>query len=107
MTSMDISIADRFEAVAQAQPERSAVNAGGQQASYGELAGHAAGIAHHLLEAGVEPGDRVALCLERSTSAFAAWLGVLRAGAVVVPLVPVHPLSTCVVWSETRRPGSC
>ena len=32
MTSMEISIADRFEAVAQAQPERSAVNAGGQQA---------------------------------------------------------------------------
>ena len=92
MTSMDISVADRFEAVAQAQPERSAVNAGGQQATYGELAAHAASIAHHLLEAGVEPGDRVALCLERGTSAFAAWLGVLRAGAVVVPLVPMHPV---------------
>ena len=68
------------------------MNAGGQQASYGELAAHAARIAHHLLEAGVERGDRVALCLELGTSAFAAWLGVLRAGAVVVPLVPVHPV---------------
>ena len=89
---MQTSIADRFEAVAQAQPERPAVNAGGLQATYGELAAHAASIAHYLLEAGVAPGDRVALCLERGTPAFAAWLGVLKAGAVVVPLVPSHPV---------------
>ena len=89
------------------------MNAGGQQATYGELAAHAASIAHHLLEAGVEPGDRVALCLERGTSAFAAWLGVLRAGAVVVPLVPdasvehlrrlVEDASPHCVLSDSRR----
>lgn len=90
--SANASIADRFETVSEAQPEWPAVHAGGQQATYEELATHAARIAHHLLQAGLQPGDRVALCFERGVSAFAAWLGVLRAGAIVVPLVPAHPV---------------
>ena len=101
---MEISIADRFERVAQTQPEREAVNADGQQASYGALASQAASIAHHLLEAGVSQGDRVALCLEQGPSAFAAWLGVMKAGAIAVPLVPVHPVARLRLAVEDASP---
>jgi acyl-CoA synthetase (AMP-forming)/AMP-acid ligase II len=58
------AIADRFEMIARAQPERRAVSAGGQQTSYGELATHAARIAHRLLERDVRQGDRIAVCFE-------------------------------------------
>jgi len=101
---MEISIADRFERIAQTQPQREAVNGERQQATYGALASHAARIAHHLLEAGVSRGDRVALCLEQGPSAFAAWFGVMRAGAIVVPLVPAHPVARLRLAVEDASP---
>src|SRR5204862_7652539 len=87
-----MGIADRFEMIARGQPGHQAVSAGGQQTSYGELATHAARIAHRLMELGVRPGDRIALCFEHGPAVFAAWLGVLKSGAIVVPLVPTHPV---------------
>jgi len=86
------AIADRFEMIARAQPGRQAVSAGGQHASYGELAAHAARIACCLLQSGVQQGDRIALYFEHGPAALAAWLGVLKSGAIVVPLVPTHPV---------------
>jgi len=86
------AIGDRFETIARAQPGRQAISAGGQQASYGELAAHSARVAYHLLQMGVQQGDRIALCFEHGPAAFAAWLGVLKCGAIVVPLVPTHPV---------------
>ena len=106
MTSMDISIADRFEAVAQAQPEKSAVNAGDSRQAT-ESWRRMRRESHTTCWKPGWSGVTASLYFGAQHSAVAAWLGVLRAGAVVVPLVPVHPLSTCVVWSETRRPGSC
>jgi amino acid adenylation domain-containing protein len=86
------AIADRFEMIARAQPGRQAVSADGQQASYGELAAHAARIASRLLRKGVQQGDRIALYFEHGPAALAAWLGVLKSGAIAVPLVPTHPV---------------
>jgi malonyl-CoA/methylmalonyl-CoA synthetase len=54
--------------------------------SYGELETAAAKIAGHLIAQGVEPGDRVALQVEKSVEAVAIYLGVLKAGAVFLPL---------------------
>jgi malonyl-CoA/methylmalonyl-CoA synthetase len=54
--------------------------------SYGELEAAAARIAGHLIAQGVEPGDRVALQVEKSVAAVAIYLGVLKAGAVFLPL---------------------
>src|SRR5262249_43406823 len=48
-------------------------------------------IARRLAAAGVRPGDRVALALERSAGMIAAILGVLKAGAAYVPLDPAYP----------------
>lgn len=50
----------------------------------GSLHARAASFARHYVDAGVAPGDRVALFLERSADAVAAIFGAYAAGAVVV-----------------------
>ncbi len=47
--------------------------------------------ARQFADAGVEPGDRVALRLPTSVDFVVAFFGALRAGAVVVPLSPQAP----------------
>ena len=54
-------------------------------ASYGDLADHVARRSPpRLIDAGVEPGDRVAIFLRRGADAAACFFGVLAAGAVAV-----------------------
>ncbi|GAA2689290.1 hypothetical protein GCM10009864_74030 [Streptomyces lunalinharesii] len=48
-------------------------------------------MARVLVEAGVGPGDRVGVCLGRSVALVVGLLGVLRAGAVYVPLDAGYP----------------
>ncbi|MFG3525880.1 amino acid adenylation domain-containing protein [Streptomyces sp. NPDC047917] len=59
--------------------------------TFAELDRAADAIAGRLRERDVRPGDRVVVLGERSASVIAAFVGVLRAGAVYVPLDPVHP----------------
>ncbi|WP_229403872.1 non-ribosomal peptide synthetase [Micromonospora sp. NBRC 110038] len=76
---------------ARAYPEAVAVRHGGKSLSYGELDAAAAGLAGHLVEAGVRPGDRVAVAAERGADAVTAFLAVLRAGAAYVPVDVAQP----------------
>ncbi len=48
-------------------------------------------VAHHLLDQGVTPEAKVALCLDRSAEFIAALLGALKIGAVYVPIDPRAP----------------
>ena len=54
--------------------------------SYGALEAGAAQVAGHLLRLGVQPGDRVGLQAEKSVEGVMIYLGVLKAGAVFLPL---------------------
>lgn len=56
--------------------------------SYGELAAAAVEVADTLATLGVQRGDRVALMLPTSEQYFAAFTGILVAGAVPVPIYP-------------------
>jgi malonyl-CoA/methylmalonyl-CoA synthetase len=58
----------------------------GSAVSYAELEAGAAQVAGHLVSSGVAPGDRVALQAEKSVEAVMVYLGVLKAGAVFLPL---------------------
>jgi malonyl-CoA/methylmalonyl-CoA synthetase len=58
----------------------------GREISYGELEQGAAHVAGRLLAEGVTPGDRVAMQVEKSVEAVMIYLGVLKAGAVFLPL---------------------
>lgn len=57
-------------------------------AQLSELAGRCAG---KLAAAGVRAGDRVIVRMGRRTEYIAAELGILRLGAVVIPLIPSYP----------------
>ena len=60
--------------------------ADGREISYGALETGAAQAAGRLVAEGVQPGDRVALQAEKSPEAIMVYLGVLKAGAVFLPL---------------------
>lgn len=59
--------------------------------SYDLLWSRAEQVAHALVEGGVRRGEFVGVCLPRSTDLAAALVGVLRAGATLVPLDPSYP----------------
>ena len=65
----------------------------GKHISYGELFDLAAKLSAHLIACGVEPGDRVAVQVEKSWENIALYLGVIRAGGVYLPLNTAYPLA--------------
>lgn len=87
----DRSISAQFELQARRSSRRPALIHGTREVSYLELNRRANRLGRALLDAGVRPNDRVAICLERGPDMVAAVLGVLKAGAGYVPLDPAHP----------------
>lgn len=85
------STADRFDAIATAYPRRVAICTAAEQLSYAAAASLAHGVAAQIVDAGVPPGARVAVLGDQQPSAFCALLGVLRSGAIAVPLTPTYP----------------
>ncbi|MFF4658774.1 long-chain fatty acid--CoA ligase [Streptomyces sp. NPDC001381] len=71
------------------QPDRPALRLGGQVTAYAELDERSARVAALLRAEGVRPGDRVALMLPNVPEFVVLYYGVLRAGAVVVPMNPL------------------
>jgi amino acid adenylation domain-containing protein len=59
--------------------------------SYSELERWSNRMAHGLVAAGVEKGATVGLCVDNGFELLAGFLGILKAGAVFVPLDPTHP----------------
>jgi amino acid adenylation domain-containing protein/thioester reductase-like protein len=79
------------EAQAARTPRAVAVVGPGGELTYAALDEQANQLAHHLRRLGLEPEDRVALCLERSVEMVVAMLAVLKAGGAYVPLDPEYP----------------
>lgn len=69
------------------------VLADGTEISYGALEAGAAQAAGRLVAEGVRPGDRVALQAEKSPESIMIYLGVLKAGAVYLPLNSAYTAS--------------
>ncbi len=80
-----------FEQQAAVAPQRTAVIAGSQSLSYGDLNSRANQLAHYLRGLGVGPEVIVGLCLERSVEMVVSVLGVLKAGGAYLPLDPKYP----------------
>ena len=68
-----------------------ALHDGTSWTTWGELRRMAYGVTGALPGLGVAPGDRVGIALPTSVPFVAAYLGVLAAGAVAVPLNPTSP----------------
>jgi amino acid adenylation domain-containing protein len=80
-----------LEAAARHRPEHPAVVDRGGVATYRELDRRADALAGALVDAGVRPGDRVGVLLEKSIDAVAGLYAVMKAGAAYVPLDPHAP----------------
>ncbi|RML34065.1 Syringopeptin synthetase A [Pseudomonas syringae pv. atrofaciens] len=94
-----------FEAQVRAYPEACAAIHDGVAVSYAELNTRANRLARHLLGLGVQPGDSVAILLERSLDLLASQLAVLKCSAVYVPLdinAPVERQTFMIEDSQAR-----
>ncbi|MFE6889240.1 long-chain fatty acid--CoA ligase [Streptomyces sp. NPDC057694] len=75
-----------LEDSARRHPHRTALVAGDRRLDYAEVEARASQIARLLVERGVRPGDRVALSCPNLPEFPIVYYGILKAGAVVVPL---------------------
>ncbi|MGH9762108.1 MAG: non-ribosomal peptide synthetase, partial [Blastocatellia bacterium] len=73
------------------RPDRVAVVCEDVSLSYEELAEQSARLANHLRRLGAGPEKRIGIYVERSCEMIIGLLGILRAGAVYVPLDPAYP----------------
>ncbi|MFC4048924.1 acyl-CoA synthetase [Actinomadura syzygii] len=81
---MEYNHADLFEGVADAIAERVALACGDRRLTYAELDEHANRLAHHLMDAGVRPGEHVAVQLYNGVEYAAALIATLKIRAVPI-----------------------
>ncbi|MFC6085296.1 amino acid adenylation domain-containing protein [Sphaerisporangium aureirubrum] len=95
---------EAFEAAAARDPEATAVvQAGpgaGERWTYRRIDAAADRLARRLRSAGVGPGTRAGVCLDRSPLLLVAVLGVLKAGGGYVPLDPGYPTRRLAAMAE-------
>jgi len=75
-----------FQAQVRSIPDAIAVSFQGQLLSYQEVNARSNQLAHYLSKLGIRPEMRVGICVERSLEMIIGILGIMKAGAVYVPL---------------------
>src|SRR5436309_11786855 len=78
--------------------------ADGRRLNYGEALARSGRVANILVLRGVEPGDRVAVQVEKSPEALILYLAVLRAGAVYLPLNTAYTLAELEYFLSDAEP---
>ncbi len=81
---MEFNLADLFEAVADAVPDRPALIAGDRRLTYGELDARANRVAHYLRDVGVLPGQHVGIYAFNRAEWVESMLGCFKARAVPI-----------------------
>jgi amino acid adenylation domain-containing protein len=100
----EVTIVDLFEAEVARRPEAEAVVDGEIRLTFAELNRRANQLAHYLIDQGVGLETRVAAFLERSAKWIVAVLGIMKAGAVYLPLNPHYPLNRIEQLLTDARP---
>ncbi len=80
-----------IDARAAEQPEKTAMRYAGKTLSYDALRHGSNRLASRLRALGVRREDAVACCVERGAHSLLAVLGILKAGATLIPLDESHP----------------
>ena len=88
---------------ARENPQAVAVKFDTQTLSYGELDRQANRLAHALIARGVGPEVRVAIAMPRSAESLVAFLGVMKAGGVYVPLDIEYPRDRLLYMMQDSR----
>ncbi|ETZ22624.1 non-ribosomal peptide synthetase [Pedobacter sp. V48] len=90
-SEIEKNVVQLINQVALLNPSKVAVSFNNEKLSYAELISKANQLALLLIKKGIKTGDIVALAADRSTSMMVSLLGILKAGAVYVPLDPEYP----------------
>ncbi|MFF3226898.1 amino acid adenylation domain-containing protein [Nocardia suismassiliense] len=90
-TATTETIADAFVRTAREHADREAISDGSTTLTYAELDALSSQIARALRDRDLPAGARVGVHLDRSLATYQVFLGILKAGLVVVPFNPVHP----------------
>ncbi|WP_418316844.1 long-chain fatty acid--CoA ligase [Piscinibacter sakaiensis] len=91
LTLPQTSLSHNLEVSAARYPDKAAIRFYGNSTSYRELLAQTEAIAGFLQsQCGVAAGDRVLLYMQNSPQWVAAYYGILRANAVVVPVNPMN-----------------
>ncbi|WP_141579953.1 acyl-CoA synthetase [Actinomadura sp. WMMA1423] len=80
------NLADLLEILAAAGPDRPALVAGDERRTYRQLSERASRFGHHLAEAGVRPGEHVAILAYNRAEWIEAMLGAFKVRAVPIPV---------------------
>ncbi|MFT0870221.1 amino acid adenylation domain-containing protein, partial [Pseudomonas sp. CAM1A] len=88
---LDQTLHGLIEAQVMRTPDAVAVRAEEGELTYRQLDEQANRLAHHLIALGVQPDDRVAICVERGLSMVVGLLAILKAGGAYVPVDPEYP----------------
>jgi natural product biosynthesis luciferase-like monooxygenase protein/amino acid adenylation domain-containing protein len=80
-----------FEQQAQRHPDNIAIVHQDEALTYQQLNERANRLAHWLIEHGIRPDDRIAICVSRSPIMVVGLLAILKAGGAYVPLDPAYP----------------
>lgn len=92
-----------FAEVAARQPDKTAVSYLGTNFSYRQLDELSQRFASGLNQKGIGPGSRVVIYMPNSVQWLVAWLGVLRSGAVAVPITPIYtPYDLAYIANDTQ-----
>jgi amino acid adenylation domain-containing protein len=95
-----------FEAQVMRAPQAIALIEDGTALTYAEMNVRANRVAHRLIERGVRPDDRVAICMERSAGMIVGILGILKAGAGYVPIDANYPLDRIAYLLDDADPAA-
>ncbi len=87
----NLTIIDKFFENGSKYPNRMALSNEEKRLTYKQLNEHSNYIALQLLKKGVKKGDFVGVFLTRSIEAVIGFLGILKVGAVYVPIDPAYP----------------
>lgn len=85
------TLLDLFDSAVALSPDKTAVRFGNETTCYAELDRRTADLAARLRRRGVERGHLVGVHVARGIEMIVALIGVMKAGAAFVPLVPGHP----------------
>ena len=83
---MALNLSVLLEESARSVPDKDALVIGERRMIFSELDAEAARFANALMSLGVEPGEKVAVMVPNLPEFVVAYYGILKAGAVVVPL---------------------
>ncbi|KAL1882813.1 putative NRPS-like protein biosynthetic cluster [Diaporthe australafricana] len=100
------TLVHRVDVIARSRADQVAVVHGNEVNTYADIHAHANAIADSLLQAGIPAQSPVAVLMERSSAWVSSMLGILRAGAVYVPLDLSLPLPRLRAIATSCQPGA-